>query len=103
MAQVFLSQEGPEQSRAARLERAALLLGAAERIRQESGSVPTGLESEEYDDMVMRMREQMGKSAMERGRLQGRAMSLDDAVTFALEPHEVGGPDVGLQGSGANA
>jgi len=67
------------------LPRAARLLGAAEALREALGTPMTGLERTEYDREVAALRVQMDAEAHAAKWAAGRAMTLDQAVAYALE------------------
>ena len=63
--------------------RAAVLLGAAERLREEAGAGMLAIERAEYDSRLTLVRESLDTADFERAWAEGRAMSTDDAVTLA--------------------
>ncbi len=63
--------------------RAATLLGAADHLREVSGSVMMAMELAEYEEAVGRLRERLGDEAFERARAEGRAFTTEQAVAFA--------------------
>jgi predicted ATPase/class 3 adenylate cyclase len=71
------------QSRAEPL-RAARLLGAAEVLREQSGSVMLDFERAAYEPMVAGVRAALGEVAFAAAWADGRAMGLDAAVELAL-------------------
>ena len=66
--------------------RAAKLLGAAEAIRDEAGSVMLPHERTEYDAALAMVRGQLDQSALQTAWSDGRDMRLEDAIAFALSP-----------------
>ena len=72
--------------------RAARLLGAAEGLRERSGSVMVGPERVEYDRYLEQLRSTLDGSELEREWSAGRAMSMEDAIAFAVGDG-VGGHD----------
>jgi predicted ATPase len=70
-------------------ERSARLLGAAGKAREEMNSLSTAkYEIDELEQAMERLAEAMGVEERERVVAAGRLMSLDDAVTLALEATE---------------
>jgi len=65
--------------------RAARLFGAAEALREASGSSMTGLERAEYIEAITNARAQIDESGWSAAWAEGRALPLDQAVAFALE------------------
>jgi len=61
-------------------QRAATLMGAAEVL-----AVNTGIPFKPEEDIMAEMRTQLSKSTFESLQSEGRAMSLDQAIAFALE------------------
>jgi predicted ATPase len=69
---------------AGRAEQAARLFGAADQLRDDlNAPLPPG-EQVAYNRYVAEAREALGDEAFERLRSEGRAMSLEEAVDFAL-------------------
>jgi predicted ATPase/class 3 adenylate cyclase len=66
-------------------ERAAKLFGAAELLREELGAPPSPLELELYERYVRIGREQIGDSAFETARAEGRTMTLDQVLACVLD------------------
>jgi hypothetical protein len=67
-------------------ERAARLLGAAEAASQALGkSRPVAL-SQEFERMVETARAALGEEAFAVARDEGRAMTVEQAVAYALQP-----------------
>ena len=67
------------------LQRAARLLGAAESIRENLNSPMTATERVEYDQNVSTLRAQMKQSDFATAWAEGRAMTLEQAIEFALK------------------
>jgi hypothetical protein len=65
-------------------ERAARLLGAAEALREVSGSPIPRMERPEYDAEVGRLREVLDDAALTSAWADGQAMNADEAVAFAV-------------------
>jgi hypothetical protein len=66
-------------------ERAVRLLGAAEAVVQTLGrSLPVAM-SEEYQRTVEGARSALGEAAFAAAWAEGRALTLDDAIVFALD------------------
>ena len=76
-AGVAVVQGGPERS--------ALLLGAAEGIREAIGAPLTPSEQAEVDSYVSAVRAELDEKAFESAWAGGRAMSMEKAVEYALE------------------
>jgi hypothetical protein len=68
-----------------KMEPAARLWGAAERLREEIGSPLPPAEREEYDCAVSAARQARGDEAFLAAWEQGRALTLEQAVKYALE------------------
>ena len=64
--------------------RAARLFGAAEALREAAGAPMTALEREEYDAEVGRLRGMLDAEAFASAWADGRRMTADEAVDFAL-------------------
>ena len=64
--------------------RAARLLGAAEALRETAASAMTRLEREEYDAAVLQLRDELDAAAFDEFWAEGRRMTADEAVAFAL-------------------
>jgi tetratricopeptide (TPR) repeat protein len=67
------------------LQRAARLLGAAESIRENLNSPMTATEGVEYDQNVSTLRAQMEQSDFATAWAEGRVMTLEQAIEFALQ------------------
>jgi tetratricopeptide repeat protein len=80
------------------LPRAARLSGAAEALRETLGTPMTGFERMEYDREVAELRGQMDTEAYASNWAAGRAMSLEQAIAYALadDNHQAHEPYVGL-------
>jgi len=70
---------------AGQAQRAARLLGAAEALREVIGSEMTRMERHEYERAVARLRALPDEVAVTAAWASGRALSLDEAVQFALD------------------
>jgi predicted ATPase len=66
--------------------RAARLLGAAEALRVVAEAAMSGLEREEYDSAVGRLREELDRGSLGSAWAEGGGMTADAAVAFALSP-----------------
>lgn len=66
-------------------ERAATLLGAAEALRAAIGSEMTVFERREYEPAVAQLRTHLDEADFVRAWAAGRALSLEDAVAYALD------------------
>jgi tetratricopeptide (TPR) repeat protein len=71
-----------------RSEHAARLLGAAEALRQSSGFSLFPYQTAEYDFTFALLREQLDEVTCQSRWAEGRAMSLDEAVAYALKELE---------------
>jgi predicted ATPase/class 3 adenylate cyclase len=65
-------------------QRAARLLGAAERQRQERNAPMTAVELVEHDEQLAALRAQLDPAALAAAWTEGRSFSLDGAVAYAL-------------------
>ena len=65
--------------------RAARLFGAGETLREAVGASVQEFYRPDYDRGLVAAREGIDKAAWEEARAQGRAMTLDEAVSYALE------------------
>jgi non-specific serine/threonine protein kinase len=65
-------------------ERAAQLIGAGEALYEAMGVRPQSSDQSEIDRIVAAVREQLDEAAFEAARAAGRAMSLEEAVAYAL-------------------
>jgi len=68
------------------LERAARLFGAAEALRAAAGVPLTPFDRADYDRDVAAIQAQLDNAALKAAWVEGRAMSLEQAVAYALEP-----------------
>jgi predicted ATPase/class 3 adenylate cyclase len=64
--------------------RAARLLGAAENLRRNSGTVMLGPEQVDYDRSLELLRSALDRAELEREWAVGRSLALDDAIAFAV-------------------
>ena len=71
-------------------ERAAVLLGAAEALRESINSSMTLIEHREYDPFAAGLQEAMRKAALEAAWGQGRSLSMEAAIQFALDESSAG-------------
>jgi tetratricopeptide (TPR) repeat protein len=67
------------------LHRAARLLGAAAALRELVGAIMLGPEQVEYDRHLAQLRGSLEPEVLEEEWAVGRAMSMDEAITFAVE------------------
>jgi hypothetical protein len=67
------------------LERAARLFGAADELRRTIGSSQLQSERELYDRQVADLRAVLGEEEFARAWREGGGMTLEQAVTYALE------------------
>jgi len=67
-----------------RLTRAATLQGAAEALLESAGATVQPWDRAEYEAHLLSAREAAGRAAWEAARVRGRAMSLEEAVAYAL-------------------
>jgi predicted ATPase/class 3 adenylate cyclase len=65
--------------------RAARLLGAAEAIRKTINSTTNGVELVEYEREIAALRASMDENEMQAAWAEGRAMTIDQAIEYALE------------------
>ena len=65
--------------------RAARLFGAADALRQATGSAMTGMERAEYTQAITHARAQMDEPEWQAAWAEGQAMTLEQAVAYALE------------------
>jgi ATP/maltotriose-dependent transcriptional regulator MalT len=66
---------------------AASLLGAAEVLRQAIDSSMTSAEQIEYEREILALHAQLDEASFGRAWSVGRAMTMDEAITFALNDH----------------
>ena len=69
----------------AHYERAARIWGAAQTLREAIGAPKPPVECEEYENRRADLRTRMGESAFSAAWSQGRAMTTEQAVQYALE------------------
>lgn len=69
-------------------ERAATLVGAAEAIMETQGMAWPPDERPHYERLLETLPEAMGREAFEHARGRGRALTVREAVEFALEPRQ---------------
>jgi hypothetical protein len=70
--------------------RATRLMGAVEAIGETTGRRPSGVERRALDTEVALLREALGQEAFAAAWNEGRALSTDRAVRYALEEIDVG-------------
>jgi uridine phosphorylase len=68
--------------------RAARLLGAAEALREKINIPMSGLERIEYDQEIANLRTGLDKEVFTSTWAEGRAMSMEQAINYALEPSQ---------------
>jgi len=73
-----------------RPERAARLIGVSERIFEELGALPDRGDREVFEENRARARAELGNEAFAAALARGRAMSIKDAVAYALEHDPAG-------------
>ena len=69
-------------------ERAAILLSAAQEIRKVIDTPRTNAEEVEYEKEVSTLRETLGEGELKKNWDEGRAMTMEQAVQFALEKNK---------------
>ncbi len=79
------TQAAPSAYRGAGTERAARLWGAAEALREVIGSPRPPNEREEYERGLATVREALGEEVFSAAWAEGRAMSLEQAIEYALQ------------------
>ena len=67
-----------------RAQRAARLFGAAEAARESIGAQMTPAEREEYERRLSSLRRQLSEAEFTAGWAEGRGLSLDEAVAYAM-------------------
>jgi hypothetical protein len=70
--------------------RAAVLLGAAEALRERINAPMAPAEQVEHARETDKLREQMDAAELAAAWAEGQAMTMDEAVEYALEPYEPG-------------
>jgi non-specific serine/threonine protein kinase len=65
-------------------QRAACLLGSAESVREDANSPMAAVERSEYTEQVAALRAQMDEAAFAAAWASGRALTLDQAIVYAL-------------------
>ena len=75
-------------------ERAAILFGAAHRIREELGALIPPFERDEYDQVIQQVQSTLGEAEFGRLTAEGRGLTLEDAVAYTRERTAVLKPDV---------
>ena len=71
-----------------RHERAAWLLGSAERVRDDISMTPVELFQAQHERSASLIRAGIGQKAFDTAFARGRAMTLDEGVTFAVEDQQ---------------
>jgi tetratricopeptide (TPR) repeat protein len=66
-------------------ERAARLFGAAEALREASGALTWPAEQADYESNLQRAQSQVDEATWQQAWQQGRAMTIDQATSYALE------------------
>ena len=79
-------REHGEEGKQGLMERGAKLLGAAEALLQSIGAVLGPGDRQIYERAIAIAREELGEEGLEAARQEGRAMSLEQAIEYALEP-----------------
>jgi tetratricopeptide (TPR) repeat protein len=69
------------------VERGARLLGAVEGLLQRMGFVLDRFDRESYEESIKQARVQLGEGAFEKAWEEGLTMSMEEAITAALEAH----------------
>jgi hypothetical protein len=69
---------------------AARLFGAAESLRESVNSPMTAIERAEYDQNISALRAHMDESAFAMAWAEGRALTMEQAITYALETNKAG-------------
>src|SRR5215212_9009977 len=85
-----------------RTERAARLFGAAEAFCDTLGAQPPAIDPREYERSISESRVALGEAMFAAAWTQGRALSLDQAIEYALEPDGMAGAEP-LAGAAATA
>jgi hypothetical protein len=67
-------------------QRAAYLLGAAESVREAANSLMAAAERSEYTANVAALRAQMDETSFAAAWAGGRALTMDQAIAYALAP-----------------
>jgi hypothetical protein len=79
------SQEQPGPFERAASERAARLFGAVDTLLESSPSVLTNDDRQLYEQSLAAVRSLLNEEAFGRASAEGRAMSLEQAIAYALE------------------
>ncbi|MCK4897982.1 MAG: hypothetical protein KAS38_04365, partial [Anaerolineales bacterium] len=66
-------------------EQAAILLGASESVLQTMGAKLQPADQIEVDKYLISIQEQLDSKSFENGMAEGRGLSFEDAVSFALD------------------
>jgi predicted ATPase/TolA-binding protein len=75
---------GSVAARVGQLERGAMLIGAVEGLLEDMGVVMWREDRVPYERYEQRVRDQSGEEEFERARQEGRSMSMEEAVDYAL-------------------
>jgi hypothetical protein len=84
LAYIAVGRASPQETGRDRLEHAARLLAAAAALRETADSTRMADEQAEYDTAIAGVRARLGESAWATAWTEGRSMSLDQAVAYAL-------------------
>lgn len=85
VAFMLLHQAQKGTTRESRLQRAARLFGAAEKQRETIHATMLPPEQSEYDEHLARLRERMDDVGLKAEWAQGRALTMEQAIQFALD------------------
>ena len=66
------------------LQRAVMILGAADHLRKTIDSIPTPMELVEYEQELIAMRGKMKESEFERAWQEGQRLNLEEAIALAV-------------------
>jgi hypothetical protein len=72
-------------------ERAARLFGASEALSEEMGAPPESGESALQEHYLAAARSQLDEASWQEAWAQGQAMTLEEAISYALDEEEAGG------------
>jgi hypothetical protein len=72
-------------------ERAARLFGASEALSEEMGAPPESGESALQEPYLAAARSQLDEASWQEAWAQGQAMTLEEAISYALDEEEAGG------------
>ena len=71
-------------------QRAARLFGAAQSLRASANSAMSGIERMEYDQNIAALRALLDTEALEAAWAEGRSMTMEEAIAYALTPRPEG-------------